>query len=392
VIEGDALGVKIASDEILSIANEQASTVNLSLKGIPAEFYPFIAGPNNARTNTLEEGRNIRIHVPHYHTWTTQPPPQASPIVNQLPAFLPSVGMPIRIAGDRLAAQQAREEIERWVEELRGQIALEEISVDKGRHRFILGGRGNSLHDFLQETGCAVVLPPSSENRETLTIIGPQNRLSDGVNKALELATTMHSTSVDISRQHLNASHGPLIHARNLTRYLKQRKEIERLERFFDTHIVLPTNDGPVIWEIYSRTGKNTYLARTEINNIVNAHPPARIGHVEIDPFFHHYIRQQSAHVAKENYGVHLVFPEEDEENHQILLVYEGKPVSGQDYELPKKAPSTAELREAELAIQEASEHLLDLIRDQREIVKKGIEIPKKYVWTLVYHFFDNYD
>ncbi|KAI9781737.1 MAG: hypothetical protein M1839_005730 [Geoglossum umbratile] len=379
LIEGDALGVKIASEEIFSIVNEQASTVNFSLKGVPAEFYPFIAGPNNARTSILEEGRNIRIHVPHYHTWTTQPPPSTSPIPNQLPTFLPSVGMPIRIFGDRLAAQQAREEIERWVEELRGQIALEEISVDKGRHRFILGGRGDSLHDFLQETGCAVVLPPSSENRETLTITGPQNRLSDGVNKALELATTMHSTNVDISRQHLNAPHGPLNHARNLTRYLEQRKEIERLEKFFDTHIVLPTEDGPVVWEIYSRTGKNTYLARAEINNIVNAHPPARIGHVEIDPFFHRHIRLQSAQTAKENYGVHLVFPRENEENHQILLIYEGKPVPGQDYELPKKVPSTAELREAELAIQEASERLLVLIRDQKDIVKRGMEIPRKF-------------
>ncbi|KAH0545230.1 hypothetical protein FGG08_000684 [Glutinoglossum americanum] len=376
VIEGDALGVKIASDEILSIVNDHTSNVNLSLKGIPAEFYPFIAGPNGARTAALEEGRNVRIHIPHYYTWTTQPPPTPS-APNQSPTFSPAIGIPIRVLGDRLAAQQAREEIERWVEELRRQIAVEEISVDRGRHRFILGGRGDLLHDFLQETGCAVVLPPPSENRETLTITGPRDKLSDGINKAFELAGSMHSANVDISRSHITAPHGPQAHARNLTRYLEQRKEIERLERSFDAHIALPTDDGPVIWEIYSRIGRNIYPARAEITSIVNAHPPARFGHVEMDPFFHRHVRQQSAHIIKDNYGVHLVFPED--ENHQILMVYEGKPVPGQEYELPKKFPSASELNEAEAALQEAREYLLSLIRDQKEIVKKSIEVPKKF-------------
>jgi hypothetical protein len=376
-IEGDALGVKIAQDEIIGMVNDHTSSVNLSLKGIPAEFYPFIAGPNNARIAGLEEGRNVRVHVPYYHTWTTQPPPPA-PMPNQLPVFSPAVGMPIRISGDRLAAQQAREDIERWVEELRRQITLEEISVDRGRHRFILGGRGDFLHGFIRETGCAIVLPPSSENRETLTITGPRNRLSDGINKALELAASMHSVNIDISRPHPTASHGQA-HARNLTRYLQQRREIDRLERCFDAHIAFPT-DGPAIWEIYSRIGKNIYLARSEITNIVNAHPPARIEHVEIDPFFHQHVRQQSTRIVKDEYGVHLVFPEENEENHQILMVYEGKPMPGQEYELPKRLPSAAELDEAKLALQEARKHLLGLIRDQEEIVKKSIEVPKKYV------------
>jgi hypothetical protein len=291
--------------------------------------------------------------------------------------------MPIRISGDRLAAQQAREEIERWVEELKRQITAEEISVDRGRHRFILGGRGDLLHEFLRETGCAVVLPPSSENREILTITGPRSRLDDGINKVFELAGSMHSANVDISRIHLDTPHGPQVHARNLTRYLEQRKEIERLERSFDAHIALPTDGGPVIWEIYSRIGKNIYPARAEITNIVNAHPPARFGYVEMDPFYHPHVRQQSAHIVKDNYGVHLVFPEESEDNHQILLVYEGKPVPGRDYELPKKPPSTAELSEAESELQEAREHLLGLVREQEEIVKQSMEVPKKYVLTL---------
>ncbi|KAH0562345.1 hypothetical protein GP486_002957 [Trichoglossum hirsutum] len=376
VIDGDALGVKIARDEINSMVNDQTSTVNLSLKNIPAEFYPFIAGPSNARIAALEEGRNVRVHVPYYHTWTTQPPPPA-PMPNQLPVFLPAVGMPIRISGDRLAAQQVREDIERWVEELRGQITLEELSVDRGRHRFLLGGRGDLLHDFIQETGCAIVLPPPSENRETLTITGPRNRLSDGINKALELAASMHSVNIDISRPHPTASHSQA-HARNLTRYLQQRKEIERLERCFDAHIAFPADD-PVIWEIYSRIGKNIYLARSEITNIVNAHPPARIGHVEIDPFFHQHVRQRSAHIVKDEYGVHLVFPEEDEEDHQILMVYEGKPVPGQEYELPKRLPSAAELDEARLALHEVREHILGLMRDQEEIIKKSVEVPKRF-------------
>jgi hypothetical protein len=49
VIEGNALSAEMARMDILKIADEKTATVSHKLRGIPAEFYPFIAGPHNER-------------------------------------------------------------------------------------------------------------------------------------------------------------------------------------------------------------------------------------------------------------------------------------------------------------------------------------------------------
>ncbi|KAI9709655.1 MAG: hypothetical protein M1812_007633 [Candelaria pacifica] len=379
VIEGDAVAAEMARREIEAIVNDRTSTVSMRLKDVPAEFYPFIAGAHNSRIGTLEEGKDLRISVPHYHTWTNQPPPQA-PSDHQLPRFTAQTGNYIRIAGDRLAAQEARAEIERQVNVLRQQITLSQIPINRGQHQFIVGDRGVSLHDFLNETGCAVILPPLDDDTEMLTVTGPRDRLENGINKVMDLATSMQMASIDISRQHANAPSGPRVHARNLTRYLQQRQAIQQLERLYDAHIVLPTaDDGPVAWEVYSRDGKNTIRARSDIMNLVNGHPPARLMHVDVDPFFHKHLQQQGAKQIHDEHGVHMVFPEKVQETPQLLLVYEGPSATIPDYQFPKRHPSAAEVKEFEKALNNARQHILSLISGRQEITARNIEVPQKF-------------
>ncbi|KAI9796434.1 MAG: hypothetical protein M1835_004099 [Candelina submexicana] len=379
LIEGDAVAAEMARRDIEAIVNDRTSSVNMRLKDIPAEFYPFLAGAHNIRIGALEEGRDLRISVPHYHTWTTQPPPQA-PSDHSFPRFVPQMGNHIRIAGDRRAAQEARAEIERQVEMLRQQITLSQIPINRGQHQFIVGDRGTSLHDFLDETGCAVILPPLDDDTEILTVTGPREKLDNGINKVMDLATSMQMASIDISRQHTNAPLGPRTHARSLTRYLQQRQAIEQLEHLYDAHIVLPTtDDGPVAWEVYSRDGKNTIRARSDIMNLVNGHPPARLMHVDVDPFYHGYLQQESAKRIHDEYGVHMVFPEEMQGTPQVLLVYEGPSAATQTYEFPKRHPSPAEIMEFEKSLNEARQHILSLISGRQEITARNIGVPKKF-------------
>ena len=378
-IEGDAVAAEMARREIEAIVNERTSTVNMRLKDIPAEFFPFISGPHNARINALEEGRDLRIKVPQYHTWSMQPPPQA-PSSKQPPHFVPHPSSHIQISGDRIAAQEARAEIERHVEELRRQITLSQLAINRGQHQFIVGDSGVSLHDLLEETGCAVILPPDSDDTEMLTITGPLDKIDLGIDKVMNLATSMQMSSVDIARQHLNAPMGPQAHARVLTRYLQQRQAIEQLEKLHDARIVLPTTeDGPMTWEVYSREGKNTIRARSDILNLINAHPPTRFRHVEVNPFYHQHLRRQATLQIRDTHGVHLLFPEEVEQTPQLILVYEGQGSSGADYELPKQRPSPDEVTEFETALRDAQEFILGMISGQQEIGVQSIEVPSKY-------------
>ncbi|THW45808.1 hypothetical protein D6C97_09707 [Aureobasidium pullulans] len=377
-IEGDAVAAEMARQEIEKIVNERTSSTNMRLKDIPAEFYPFLAGAHNSRVGDLENGRDLRVQIPHYHTWVEQAPPQST-VYRQPPAFVPQASLPIQIAGDRLAANEARAQLERQVEQLRRELVSDQVAIERGRHQFIVGDRGTSLHDFLAETGCAVILPPDSEDDENLTIVGPADRLDDGLNKVMELASSMAMASVDISRSFPNAPLGAQAHARNVTKYLQQRRAIQDLERLYNARIVASTaRNGPTAWEVYSRDGKNTMKARSDIMNLISGHPPTRLNPVQVHPFYHQHLRQSAGPQIRDQFGVHMVVPEDSDSDDEILLVYEG-PSSASDYQLPRRQPAANEAQDFARSLKEAQQHLLGLLSGQQEIVSRDVDAPSKF-------------
>ena len=378
LVEGDAIAAEIARREIEAIVNERTSTVNIRLRDVPAELYPFLAGPYNVGSDALSQGRDVEIKIPHYYSWTHQPPPQvASP--NDLPSFIPHPDRHIQLSGDRNAVQDVKAQIERQVEALRKSITLSELAINRGQHQFILGNDGESLHDLLKDTGCSVILPPESNDTEMLTIVGPRDRLETGMDSVMNLATSMQMASVDVARQHSSAPLGAQAHARALTDYLRQRQAIAKLEKLYDSRIVLPAgNDGPMTWEVYSRDGKNTIRARSDIMNLINAHPPTRLKHLEMDPFFYQHLREHHQARVQQDYGVHVVVPPENEQSRHLILVYEG-PNSGEDFELPRQRPSPTEVSNFEQALMAAYNDLRQIASSQKPIDTRDIEVPSRY-------------
>lgn len=378
-IEGDAVAAEMARREIERIVNERTSTVNLRLRDIPAEFYPFIAGPNGSRVNALKHDRDIEVKIPHYYSWSHQAPPQPTSD-NSPPGFLPHPSSHIQLSGDRRAVQDVRADIERQVAALRQQITLAQVpGINRGRYQFIVGDGGESLHDLLRDTGCAVILPPEADDSEILNITGPYDRIESGIDRVMELAASMQMSSVDIARQHANAPMGAHAHARALTRYLQQREAIAKLEKMHDSHIVIPTSeDGPVTWEVYSRDGKNNIRAKSDIMNLVNAHPPTRLMQVAMDPFFYQHLQEEESQRVRENYGVHVILPRQTDNNSQVVLVYEGPNAGQGEFDLPRQRPSQSEIAEFQKALQQAQQHILNLIGSQESIRTREIDVPSK--------------
>lgn len=377
LIEGDAVAAEMARREIEAIVKERASSMNLRLRSIPPEFFPFIAGAHNANLRELEERTKAQINVPRYDTWQSQPPPQeAEPGQVQ---FVPVSDRHILVSGDRSATQDARVELEKLAADLQRKLTLRQLAINRGQHQFILGENANALHEFLAETGCAIVLPPSSDETEFLTVTGPLQRIEDGINRAMDLATSMQMASIDLSRQHPNAPAGPHAHARALTRYLRQRQIIKELERMYDSRIALsPVSDGPVTWEVYSRDGKNTIRARSDIMNLIQAHPPARLRHLNVDPYFHPHLRSRSIPQLRSDYGVQVLVPE-DVDSPDVVLVYEGPSASSSPLEIPRQRPSAPEIAAFEKTLQEAQDFLMKSLGSQDDIVNEAVTIPSKY-------------
>jgi rRNA processing protein Krr1/Pno1 len=371
IVEGNPIAIAMARSAIAKIANERIATVNTKLRTIPAEFYPFIAGPHNARANALEEAHGVQIRVPPYHTWTTQRPPQ-QPLAGHTPAFLPAAGdNHISLAGDRAAVQAARAEIERLAQELRQQLALRQISVDKAQHQYVIGEHGITSQDFFAATGCAIVIPGPADE-EMITFIGPADQLEAAENHALELATSMQQGSVSIARQ------GNREHARNITQYLRDRREIERLEKLHQFHIATPpSSERADTWNIFFRDGKNAIRARTEISSIVDAHPPSRVSTVEVDPFFHAHLRKDVSPRVKQDYGVHLVVPEGSDSEMPIILVFEGESGLEPEYQVPRGQPSPEEVKAFQQGLEDARNHIMDMLSKQAEITSTSIDVPQ---------------
>lgn len=374
-IEGNALTAEMARREIEAIVNERTSTVNLRLKDIPAEYYPFLAGPHNALISGLENGRDVSVRIPHYHTWDTQAPPHAPR--NQPVPFVPQSKFPIQISGDRSAAQDIQAQLERRAQQLRQQLTMQQQPIERGRHQFIVGERGGSLHDFLEETGCSIIMPPSTDDSETIYIVGPPDKIEAGVNKLEDLAASMTMATADCTREH----RGPNAqsHAHNLTRYLRQRSALAELERMHEASIVAPTDrDGPTAWEIYARNGKNSMKARGDIMNVFAGHPPSRFSTMSVDPFYHNYLQQRNAPQIRNDLGVHIVFPNDIEESPELLLVYEG-PTPYSDYAIPRGAPPKAEASLYQKALQEAQKVIQALTSNQQDIVSRDIDADPKF-------------
>jgi predicted PilT family ATPase len=365
----------MARREIDAIVNERTSTVNLRLKDIPAEFYPFLAGPRNVHTDKLASGRDVNIQIPSYHTWQSQAPPQASR--GQPVPFAPQANFPIQVSGERVAAQQVQAELERRAQHLRQQLAIDQRSIERGRHQFIVGDRGNSLHDFLEETGCSIVMPPNSDDSETIYIVGPPNKIEQGVDKLEELAASMTMATADAARQH-KGPHAQA-HAHNLTRYLRQRQALAQLEREHEASIVAPKDrDAPTGWEIYARDGRNSQKARGDIINMFGAHPPSRFATMDVDPFYHQFLRQRNAPKVRQDHGVHIVFPDEAEQSPELVLVFEGD-TPYEEYSIPRAAPSQAEIKAYQQGLQDAQRFILGLTKDQPQIQSRGLESNPKF-------------
>lgn len=377
VIEGNPIAIRLAKDGIAGNVSQHNANVSSKLRTIPAEFYPFISGAHNSNADELEGRHGVQIRVPPHHTWTSQPPPQL-PLKGQAPAFIPAAGdNHITLGGERAAVLAAKAEIEALAERLRQELTLEQVAINRGRHQFIIGHRGIPVQDFFADTGCAIILPGDDED-ELITIVGPPDQIQLATDKAMDLAMNMQNQSLDISRQQRNMP-GARDHARNFTHYLRDRNEIKNIEKLHQAHIFTPfDSDGSVApWELYSRDGKNTIRAQSEIKNILLAHPPSRMATLPIDPFFHQHLQNNITPKVKQEHNVHVVLPNASQPDAPVLLVFEGEGGEDSGYQIPRGQPSADEVQAFKQGLEDARKYILDIISKQAEIISVSIDVPK---------------
>ncbi|KAI6786522.1 hypothetical protein KC358_g19155, partial [Hortaea werneckii] len=117
--------------------------------------------------------------------------------------------------------------------------------------------------------------------------------------------------------------------------------------------------------------------ARSDLQNLVSGHPPTRFQPVNVDPFYHSHLRQQGARQIRDQYGVHVVVPE-DSEDSPVLLVFEDRAPSP-EYQLPRRQPTAQDSQSFQQALQDAQRHIGNLMSSHQGIVSRDVEAPVKF-------------
>lgn len=378
IVEGNTVSAAVARDQIQKIAGDHGANLTSKLKTIPAEIYPFIAGPNNSRLHELEKQHGAQIRIPPHQ-------PKAHPIPKNLDGEKQWFAPPrednfIHLAGERAAVAAARAAIERHAQELQNQLVINQEQIPYTRHQFIIGDNGFSAEKFFADTNCVIILP-SDPSQDTVTIIGAEQDVVTGVDKIQDLSMSVISVPVDVSKHHKHANNGGPSYMRDIGRYLRHRNELERLEQLHQVSISTPVTSGLGLpWEVFGRgDAKKTLHAQKEINAIAKGHPPSRLSTFEVDPFFHAYLRSDVKPQVQNDYGVRVVIPEATEADLPILLVFEGDSGADASYQVSQTAPNAEELRAFQQGLDEARKHILELIGKQEEIKVETLEVPVKF-------------
>ncbi|KAF5870423.1 putative rna binding effector protein scp160 protein [Botrytis fragariae] len=372
-IVGNAVAVAEAKKAIEKIVGEKAGTTKTKLRGIPSEFYRFIAGPHDTHADSLRNTHNLsELEIPSNYIWRTPPHGPEGP--NFVPAAADNC---ITLNGDRAAVLAARAEIERRANQLHEELTRQEVrGISKGRHQSIIGEQGNPGEDFFARTGCALFVPDKDEQDNTITVVGPIDKIQEAVREARKLSTKSQSANIDIS-QHFTGAPDSKEHAFNLARYLRQRSELERLERLHNARIYTPNAGSGSIWEIFSEETDALFEVQGQLMNIMDAHPHSRMANIPVNSFYHKHLEQDISPRVKRDYGVHVVLP--DGPNGDVLLVFEGPAGREPEYNIPRSQPSRNDIAEFKRGLEDARKHIIDVISSQAEITSESVDVPKIY-------------
>uniref|UniRef100_A0AAR2KI23 Vigilin n=1 Tax=Pygocentrus nattereri TaxID=42514 RepID=A0AAR2KI23_PYGNA len=167
-ITGTKEGIEKARHEILLISAEQdkRAVERLSLE---KAFHPFIAGAYNRLVQELSQETGARISIPP-------------------PSLLKEE---IVITGEKEAVAMAIARIRAIYEEKKRKTTTISVEVKKSQHKYIVGPKGNTLHEIMESTGVSVEMPPLDSGSETIILRGEPDKLGPALTQVYAKAKSV---------------------------------------------------------------------------------------------------------------------------------------------------------------------------------------------------------
>merc|ERR1712241_599248 len=174
-ISGPKEGIDKAIHEIRKISDEQSKQSYENL-AIPKIYHPFITGPNNDNIEKLKtEHPACRINIPPLSVMKDE----------------------LSLAGETEDVQAVKAKIMKLFKDIERKASTVSVEVKKSQHKYVIGPKGNSINEILEQTGVFVEMPSSDSTSETITLRGPQDKLGLALTKVYEKANSVVSYNVN---------------------------------------------------------------------------------------------------------------------------------------------------------------------------------------------------
>ncbi|XP_051968611.1 vigilin-like isoform X1 [Xyrauchen texanus] len=320
-ITGTKEGIEKARHEMQLISAEQDKRA-VECLSLEKAFHPFITGAYNRLVQELSQETGARISVP--------------------PPSLPKDE--IVITGEKEAVAIAIARVRAIYEEKKQKTTTISVEVKKSQHKYIVGPKGNTLQEILENTGVSVEMPPLESASETIILRGEPEKLGPALTQVYAKAKSVIELKV--------------IAPAWLHRFIigKKGQNISRItQQLPKVHIEF--TDGEERINLEGPT-EEVEQAQAQLQEIIKD-LMARMDYAEIniDQRFHrHLIGKNGANInrIKEQYKVSVRIPQDSE--HCGLVRIEGDP---QGVQLARK-----ELMD--MAQRMENERMKDLIIEQK--------------------------
>lgn len=173
-VVGTRESIERAVHEIRVISDEQSKKAFVRVS-IPKIYHPFITGANNEKVNQLSQETNTRINVP---------PPSVD-------------NTDITITGEKEGVLNAKNCIMQTYQDMEKNCKNISVEVPKWQHKYVIGHKGSTMAEILQETGVSVEVPPADVAGDTITLRGPYKVLGDALEYLFAKATSMQCVEID---------------------------------------------------------------------------------------------------------------------------------------------------------------------------------------------------
>ncbi|GAA5902057.1 hypothetical protein JCM6882_000178 [Rhodosporidiobolus microsporus] len=329
-ISGATTAVSSARDQILAIVRERVSKTTTSLPEIPSELWALLSvrvQPLLEKLQIAAEDVNVFFPRRSFAKRGVDVVADGSGEEEKREEKVPQV------SGDKEIVKRVVEGLEAELADLRATVRPVTFPLPKRQHRFLVGSAISQ--QILEQTGCAVEVPPAENPSEDVVVRGPGRNTVQAMQLVLDLASATPVETLDLFTAH-RGPHDPRVYASQLARYLLVKSRLRPIALSSGTQIYLPRiaeipnlqNAWLEIVGTAESGAQGVAQARTAIISEVRKLSPTVFSSVQIDSLVHRYlIGKKGAKVRQfeKDQLVEVIFPPADSSNEDVLLVYTGE-------------------------------------------------------------------